>query len=291
MLGNFDYFDDEFGLVVFDSTSGILNLKPVTTFTLDRFSEFYYVEDLEVKYYIPRAKLGIDVSNGKRYTFTLCSLDGETIYQSVTFTIGGLTLEEELKNKEDLHLNEAKEQTNILKSIIDFLNPMSENFWGLKLLELLGDMLKALFVPSEDFMSKWFTEISDYFEDAFGILYYPIDLVIQVLGRFSNITDQQPVISFGALSLFGHVLIPAYSYNFNSLLTNNTLETLHSFYLITIDVILWLGLLVYCKNVCANIFGGKMVDEVIDQVQDSDYARYSKHRANVDRYKKEHGGK
>lgn len=168
-----------------------------------------------------------------------------------------------------------KEQTEVNKNIferlgdlVSFLNPFSENFFVYKLIELLGNLIKDLFVPSDEFLSQWFTDISDYFEDAFGILYYPVDLVIQVLGRFSDISGQEPVISFGNFTLFGAVLVPSFSYNFNDLLTNDTFKMIHDFYLITIDVILWLGLLVYCKNVCANIFGGKFTDDVIDEIQD-----------------------
>ena len=38
----------------------------------------------------------------------------------------------------------------ILKDLLDWLNPMSENFFVYKLIELLGDLLEFLFVPSED---------------------------------------------------------------------------------------------------------------------------------------------
>ena len=153
-------------------------------------------------------------------------------------------------------------------------------------------MFKSLFVPDDEFLSNWFTEVS---EDAFGILYYPVDLVIQVLGRFSGISGQEPVISFGNFSLFGAVLISSFTYNFNDLLSNSTLQNIHDFYLITIDVILWLGLLVYCKNVLANIFGGKFTDDIIDEIQnpggkESSYSNYSRYQENKKRYMKEHGG-
>lgn len=280
--GNLNNFDDEFGFAIFDSSLGITKLRPLKSFVLNYYSNYCDNSNSDIVYYIPKSDLGIDFSNGKKYMFTLSTLDGLEVYNSINFEVGNLTFEDELKNKQDLTNSKIDEQTNAIKEqtetnknifekigeMLSYINPFSENFFVYKLLELLGEMLKSLFVPSEDFMSKWFTDISDYFADAFGILYYPVDLVIQVLGRFSNISVQEPIISFGSLSLFGHVIIQPYSYNFNSLLTNDIFKNLHTFYLIVIDVILWLGLLVYCKNVIANIFGGKFTDDVIDEIQD-----------------------
>lgn len=305
--GDLDFANDKFILNIYNG----INVSDTTydytlskSFLLDSSCSYLYVSNLNLYYYIPQSKLGIDFSNDKHYMFELKEYGNDEVYSSVSFTVGGLTTDEEIKNAQDVTNDKLDEQTEAIKNqtetnkgiwetikdILSYINPFSENFFVYKLLELLGDMLKALFVPSEEFMSQWFTDISDYFEDAFGILYYPIDLVIQVLGRFSNIAEQEPVISFGNFSLFGGVLIPAYSFNFNSLLTNNVLKTMHDFYLIVIDVILWFGLLVYCKNVVANIFGGKFTDDVIDDIQDNDYARYSNYQANKQRYKEEHGG-
>ena len=281
----------------------------------------YSVDDSH--YVVPKEKLNISFSNDVEYIFVLSSsasslgaLSSDDIYDQISFVVSGLTGNEQLEGKQDLtnqkidetnkkldeQTDAIKDQTETNKNIferlgelLNFLNPFSKDFFVYKLIELLGDLIKSLFVPSDDFLSNWFTEVSDYFEDAFGILYYPIDLVIQVLGRFDNISGQEPVISFGNFSLFGAVLIPSYTYNFNDILSNDTLKTIHDFYLITIDVILWLGLLVYCKNVIANIFGGKFTDDVIDEIQDpggteKSYNNYSRYQENKRRYKQEHGG-
>lgn len=299
--GDLDYSDasGRFLLNIYLGTyidDNIYNYSIQKTILLEYSSSYLYQNNLDLYYYIPCDKLGIDLSNGKRYMFELKEKGGDTVYSSVEFTVTGLTLEDEKNNYDDLTHQKMDEQTaaikesnetnkgiwGTLKEVLSFINPFSENFFVYKLLELLSDLLKSLFVPSSEFMSQWFTDISDYFEDAFGILYYPVDLVIQVLGKFGDIAEEEPVISFGNLSLFGVVLIPAYSYNFNDLLINDTLQMIHNFYLITIDVILWLGLLVYCKNVCANIFGGKFTDDVIHEVQDP--GGYGRTEARVSRY-------
>lgn len=48
--------------------------------------------------------------------------------------------------------------------ILDYLNPFSENFFAYKLLELLGDLLKSLFVPSEDRITAIQNTVSSKFD-------------------------------------------------------------------------------------------------------------------------------
>lgn len=43
---------------------------------------------------------------------------------------------------------------NGILTIIDYLNPLSENFFVYKLIELLGDLLKWLFIPKDDYFSN-----------------------------------------------------------------------------------------------------------------------------------------
>lgn len=283
--GDFDYSDSEdiifriYEISYFDENYRYEN--NIKNFVLNFNSSYKFISFLNIYYYIPFNELGIDFSNNKQYLFSLESRE-DVIYSELEFTVAGLTDEEEKKNYDDLTHEKMDEQTNAIKEntetnkgilssigdLLSYINPFSENFFVYKLIELLGNLLKSLFVPSSEFMSEWFTDISDYFEDAFGILYYPIDLVIQVLGRFDGITGEEPIITFVNLEFLGVTLIPAFTYNFNDILTTLAFKNIHDFYLITIDVILWLGLLVYCKNVCANIFGGKFTDDVVVDVTD-----------------------
>lgn len=50
-------------------------------------------------------------------------------------------------------------------------------------------MLKSIFIPSDDFFTNWMDDLNTYFGDAFGILYYPFELLIQFLNRISQIND------------------------------------------------------------------------------------------------------
>lgn len=61
-------------------------------------------------------------------------------------------------------------------NIISYLNPFSENFFGYKLISLLGDLLKNLFVPSEDYLSNQFYNIKNDLENKLSYTSY-IDLL------------------------------------------------------------------------------------------------------------------
>lgn len=53
---------------------------------------------------------------------------------------------------------------NFLSTIIDYLNPFSDNFFGKKIIELLGDLLKSLFVPSEDRINSLIYSVTSKFD-------------------------------------------------------------------------------------------------------------------------------
>lgn len=47
-----------------------------------------------------------------------------------------------------------KKLWEFLTVIVDYLNPFSDNFLGKKIVEAIGDLLKVLFIPSEDYFSN-----------------------------------------------------------------------------------------------------------------------------------------
>lgn len=55
---------------------------------------------------------------------------------------------------------------NFLGDILDYLNPFSEKFFVYKLIELLGDLLKWLFIPE----NNPFSELSDKFNQKFAFI-------------------------------------------------------------------------------------------------------------------------
>ena len=134
--------------------------------------------------------------------------------------------------------------------------------------------------------------MNQYFSDVFGILYYPFDLLIDFLNRFGNIAGSDPIINIPEFKLefmgFSAVLIKSFSYNFNDLLTNNTLKTIHDIYLSFVDIILWLGIVYLASNLIKHIIG-TMSGEIIDDAAGSEqsYNNYKQAQQNKARYNKE----
>lgn len=95
--------------------------------------------------------------------------------------LGGLTAEDieanrhqELINSNNKTQDAIKENTETNKSILgkigdilSYINPFSENFFGKKLIDLLIEGLKSLFVPSDDFFSNWFDDFNSWLGDRF----------------------------------------------------------------------------------------------------------------------------
>lgn len=257
--GDLDYLDSKpFGLVVYDFTSSLLgnkidisSLTPVAHFQLDSDSPYRIFEDFEASYVIPREKLGINLDNGKRYTFALVDLEDYTIFNRVTFTIGGLTAEEELKNKQDEMNKKLDDQTNAIKEsnetnkniferigdLLSYINPFSENFFVYKLIELLINAIKSLFIPSDDFFSTYFTDLKEWFSDRLGFLFYPFELIIDVLSKILNLNLGAPTFNIPDMyePFTGGKFISATTFNLNSMLENNIFKTVHDIYFVCVD--------------------------------------------------------
>lgn len=196
----------------------------------------------------------------------------ELKFQSSTNTL----VEEQQKTQ-----NAINEQTNTLKEtqetnksifdklkeLVEFFNPLSDKFFVKQLIKLLIEALKSLFIPSDDFFNNWLADLNKYFGDRFGILYYPFEVVIDFLTRFVNACDSMSsssaVINVPEMKFMGVTLISAFSYDFNSLLVNDTLKIIHDIYLVVIDVIFSLMLVNLAKNTFTEIFGGRFSDEII----------------------------
>lgn len=243
--------------------------------------------------------------SGNRYGFKLAIKHEEGFYEyldTTTFDIGVVSAEEkeQADRDKDFALKEEANQTNknifeIIKEVLSYINPFSENFFVYKLIELLINAIKGLFIPSDDFFTSWINNMNDWLSDRLGALYYPVDLVTEFLERIGDISENgSAVISGNGFEFMGAKLIPAFSYDLNSLLTNDTFKNIHDIYLTVVDVILYLCLIVLAKNTFTDIFGGKYDDGVDIAMQgfssDSGYRRYESYQNNKKRYKREHGG-
>lgn len=214
-------------------------------------------------------------------------------------------VEEQQKTQEALKEN-TETNKNIFQRIgelLSYINPLSENFFAYKLIDLLLNALKSLFIPSDNFFNNWLADLNEYFGDRFGILYYPFEVVIDFLTRFVNACDtmssSSAVINVPEMKFMGVTLISAFSYDFNSLLVNDTLKTIHDIYLVVMDVMFSLMLVNLAKNTFVEIFGGSFTDEVIGDVREEfgspsssskSYKRYEQMRYNQVYYNSMHKG-
>lgn len=127
-----------------------------------------------------------------------------------------------------------------LKEVVSYLNPFSENFFVYKLIDLLIDGLKSLFIPSDDFFSTYFEDLRDWFSDRLGFLWTPFDVIIEILENISSINFGEPVISCPDIyePFTNTKIISAFSYNLNNLLENSTFKTVHDIYFVVVDAII-----------------------------------------------------
>ena len=280
-----------------------------------------YINSLDdnVWYEIPFDDLSINFNNDITYVLELVNDvnkiyldDTYKLYYDVRFTIGGLTAEDieanrhqELINSNNKIQDVIKENTETNKSILSkigdilsYINPFSENFFGKKLIDLLIEGLKSLFVPSDDFFSNWFDDFNSWLGDRFGILYYPIEIVLDFLNRFASLnetTECKITIPAMNINFFGntYTVFNGYVYDFNDLLTNDTFKNVHTVYLTIVDVIMYLWLIILAYNSFSEVFGGRFIDEVVSDASSDErsYNNYKRYQSNKDRYKSEKGSK
>lgn len=157
----------------------------------------------------------------------------------------------ETQNKLDEQTNAIKENNETNKNIfqklgdiLSFINPFSENFFAYKLVELLIEGLKGLFVPEDGFFSDYFNEIKQWFSDRLGFLWSPFDFLIELLTRIMNINFGEPKFTVPDIyePFTNQKIISATEFNFNDLLSNSILKTAHDIYLLLVDGFIIFGL-------------------------------------------------
>ncbi len=105
-------------------------------------------------------------------------------------------------------------------------------------------------MPSDEFLSNFFDELFNWFCDRLGFLSYPLELFVNILNKILNINFEEPIINIPEIRepFTNEVFIHATSFNFYSLLTNDTLKTVHDIYLILVDAVIIFALVNLAKN-------------------------------------------
>lgn len=159
---------------------------------------------------------------------------------------------EEVALSQKQHQESQETQKGILatiKEVVSYINPFSDNFFVYKLIDLLIEALKNLFIPGDEFFNNYFNELKEWFSNRFGFLAYPLDLVLDILNRILNINFTEPAFNIPEIKepITNTNLISATSFNFNTLLENSTLKTVHDIYLILVDAVIIFALVNLAK--------------------------------------------
>lgn len=250
----------------------------INPISLTSTSEYYCgVDDTGKGFYykIPWSFLKEYLEKGKQYIYIVAyDYNGETYENEIYATYGGLTDADIIQNAMDTqteiidkHFTEQLEEEKAhhetskgiwgtLKEVLSYIDPFSENFFVYKLIDLLVNALKSLFIPQDDFFNTYFEELKTWFSDRLGFLSYPLELILDILDRILNINFEEPVINIPDIyePTTNEKLISARSYNFNSLLENNALKTVHNIYLILVDAVIVFGLVNLLKHKLEEVF-------------------------------------
>lgn len=252
--------------------------------TNGKYYESY--EDGQVYYFsIPKDNLPFTVSAGDKIIFYLSSsannlggayssdepLKDSSILDTKSFTVGSSYTDEDkqkdyqdkisssLENQKQAIEENTKTNKNIFEKIgdiLNYINPFSENFFGKKLVELILDGLKGLFVPEDGFFDTYFSDLKNWFSDRLGFLWTPFDIIIEILNKILNINFSEPIFHIPEINepFSGSKLISEYDYNLNSLLDNDIFKNIHDIYFIGVDAVIIFALINLARRKIEEVF-------------------------------------
>lgn len=253
-------------------------------------SSSYYTNTNEYGYtfMIPTSEFGLNFKSNHSYTLKLAfkelvDYEGSSIstynyFTTYNFTVGTLNTEDILNSNQNIINNKLDEQTNIIKEqtqvieqqtqaikeqhetskgiwgsikeVLSYINPFSENFFAYNLVELIINGIKSLFIPSDGFIENFFNNLKNWFSDRLGFLFYPFELIIDILNKMLNINFSEPVFNIPDINepFTNTKLISATTYNLNSLLENGVFKTIHDIYFVFVDAFIIFGLVNLAKR-------------------------------------------
>lgn len=81
--------------------------------------------------------------------------------------------------------------------------------------------LKSLFIPSDDYFKAWFDDMYSFFNDRFGFLMFPVNLLVQMVNLYLNADSSFAGVPFPEFKwIDGTVVIPAQNVQFTFLETD-----------------------------------------------------------------------
>ena len=108
--------------------------------------------------------------------------------------------------------------------------------------------LQSLFVPDEAFFAEAVPALQETYQDRMGLLTFPISLLADFMGRLLNLSDQEPILRWNSVSIYGHQLIAAGQYNLKDALKSAPVKQMYDIYMIVVNAILIFAFLGLCHN-------------------------------------------
>lgn len=186
-------------------------------------------------------------------------------------------------------LDEAEEtRKGILETIKGIFSAIAE--LPKKLVELLIEGLKSLFIPSDDFFSNKFDELTQNVEKKMGVLAYPLTITIETFQFLLTVEDTGSyIITWPDVVVpnFDFVIIPSGSFDLSIILENGWINMAHNLYMIFVSTYLLLSFFKFCNNKYSDMFGGDydntdyvIVEDSIVDVHDNEDGskRYVNHK-------------
>lgn len=115
--------------------------------------------------------------------------------------------------------------------------------------------LQFLFVPSDESLENFISTSKSDLESQVGFLSYPFELFISFLNRFFTLQPSS-TISYNGFEFMNHRIIPSFTFDFNSLLEDERIDTFYNYYFIFINGLLCIAFVNLCLNKFKFFFGG-----------------------------------
>ena len=110
---------------------------------------------------------------------------------------------------------------------------------------ILGGIF-GLFVPKSNFFKLYINDVTNWFSDHLGLLWYPFEFTINFLNRLLTVDYSEPTLSIGPYVLpFNNdfELVPEITIRFNDFLVEEHAYQLHETYLFLVDGLIIIGII------------------------------------------------
>lgn len=144
---------------------------------------------------------------------------------------------------------------NLMDLLFDILVRIGNFFTGI--ITAFTNLLSYLFVPDLALLSDHFTDLKDLLADKFGFMTSSFNIFTYFKDAFLEI-ESSDTISFPGVTMpiWNVQLVPAFSYSFSSILSNEILNQAHNVLYIVLNGLLILGFVKFCYNNLMEILGG-----------------------------------